>query len=159
MRLTPGAASIGVFVLRHQSERRLEENVEVEKHRPVLDVIEVELDALLDFLFVVDFAAPAIDLRPAGDAGLDAMTREITVDGFVEQLALQLALHRVGTRADQREVALEYDVEELRQFVEAGLADEAADAGDAAVVFGYDLGGQRIGLIVVERAELEDVDA
>jgi len=87
------------------------------------------------------------------------VTREITVDGFVEQLALQLALYGVGARADQRQVALEHDVEELRQFVETGLADEAADAGDAAVVLGYDLGSQRIGLIVVERAELEDVDA
>src|SRR4051812_28106550 len=39
--------SISVFVLRHQRQRRLEQNVEVEQHRPVLDVIKIELDALL----------------------------------------------------------------------------------------------------------------
>jgi len=50
-------------------------------------------------------------------------------------------------------------VEELRQFVEAGLADEAADAGHALVVLGDDLRCQRVGLIVEQRAELEDVDA
>src|SRR3984957_10419529 len=147
------------LALRHQRQRRLEGNVEIEKHRPVLDVIEVEFDALLDLFFVIDLAAPAVDLCPAGDAGLDAVTREISVHGLVEQPALQFALHRVRARTDQREIALEHDVEELRQFVEAGPADEAPDAGDAAVVLGHDLRGQRVGLIVVQRAKLEDVDA
>src|SRR6266404_1833002 len=150
---------VSVLAFRHQRRRRLEQNVKIEQHRPVLDVVEIELDALLDFLFAVDFAAPAVDLRPAGDARLDAVAREIAVHRFVEQPALQFALHRVRTRADQREVAFEHDVEELRQFVKAGLADEASDAGDAAIVPGHDPGGQWIGLIVVQRAKLEDVDA
>src|SRR6202163_1773240 len=123
---------ISVVVLRHQRQRRLEKNVEVEQHRPVLDVIEIELDPLLDLLFAVDFAAPAIDLRPAGNAGLDAVPREIAVHRFVEQPALQFALHGVRARTDQREVAFEHDVEELRQFVKAGLADKTSDAGNAA---------------------------
>src|SRR5580700_6908230 len=50
--------SVGVSVLRHQRQRRLEKNVEIEQHRPVLDIIEVELDALLDFFLAVDLAAP-----------------------------------------------------------------------------------------------------
>src|SRR5258706_6855330 len=156
--LSPGR-SISVLVFCHQRQRRLEQNVEIEQHRPVLDVIKIELDALLDFLFAVDFAAPAADLRPAGNARLDAVAREVAVHGFVEQPALQLTLHGVRTRSDQREIILEYDVEELRQLVEAGLANEATDAGNAAVVFGHDLGGQRIGLVMVQRAKLEDVDA
>src|ERR1700692_1978028 len=151
--------SVGVLVLRHQRQWRLEKNVEIEQHRPVLDVIEVELDALLDFLLAVALAAPAVDLGPAGNARLDAVAGEIAVDRLVEQPALQFALHGVRARTDQRQIALEYDVEQLRQFVEAGLADKAPDPGDAAVVLGHDLGGQGIGLIVVERAELEDVDA
>src|SRR6185437_3273813 len=142
-----------------QRQRRLEQNIQIEQHRPVLDIVEIELDALLDFLFAIDLAAPAVHLRPAGDAGLDAMAREIAINGLVEQPALQSALHGVRARADQRQVALEYDIEELRQFVEAGPADEAADAGDAAVVPGHDPGSRRIGLIVIERAKLEDVDA
>ena len=63
------------------------------------------------------------------------------------------------TRADQRKVAFDHDVEKLRQFVKAGLADEASDAGDARIIPGHDRGGQRIGLIMVQRTELEDVDA
>src|ERR1700694_1966363 len=150
---------VRVLVLRHQRQRRLEQNVEIEQHRPVLDIVEIELDALLDFLFAVDFAAPAVDLRPAGNARLDAVAREIAVHRFVEQPALQFTLHGVRTRADQREIAFEHDVEELRQFVKAGLADKTSDAGNAAVVLGHDLCGERIGLIVVQRAKLEDVDA
>ena len=80
-------ALIRVLVLGQQRQRRLQQNVEVEQHRPVLDVVEVELDALLDLLFIVDLAAPAVDLRPAGDAGLDAVAREIAVDGLIEQPA------------------------------------------------------------------------
>src|SRR3954470_409431 len=151
--------SISVFVLGQQRDRRLQQNHEIEQHRPVLDVIEVKLDAFLDLLFVVDLAAPAVDLGPAGDAGLDPVAGEIAVDGFVEQAALQLALHRMRTRADQREIAGEDHVEELRQLVGAGLADEAANPGDARVVLGHDLRGRRIRLMMVHRAELVDVDA
>src|SRR3979490_1171175 len=107
---------VSVLALRHQRRRRLEQNVKIEQHRPVLDVVEIELDALLDFLFAVDFAAPAVDLRPAGNAGLDAVAREISVYRFVEQPGLQFALHGVRPRTDQREIALEHDVEELRPF-------------------------------------------
>src|ERR1700737_3584299 len=153
------ACSVGILVLRHQRQGRLEKNVEIEQPRPVLDVVEIELDALLDLLLAVDFAAPAVDLRPAGNARLDTMPREITIHRLVEQPALQFALHGVRARTDQREVALEHDVEELRQFVKAGLADKTPDAGNAAVVPGHDLCGERIGLIVVQRAKLEDVDA
>src|SRR3954451_18837644 len=151
--------SIRILVLGQQRDRRLQQNHEIEQHRPVLNVIEVELDAFLDLLFVVDLAAPAVDLGPAGDAGLHPVPGEIAVDGFVEQAALQLALHRMWTRPDQREIAGEHHVEELRQLVEAGLADEAADAGDARVVLGHDLRGRRISLIMVHRAELVDIDA
>src|SRR5215510_299793 len=125
--------SIRVLVLGQQRQRRLGKDDEIEQHRPVLDVIKIELDALLDLLFIVDFAAPAVDLGPAGDPWLDAVAGEIAVDGLVEQPALQLALHRMRARADQRQVAPEHDVEELRQLVERGLAYEAADTGDAGV--------------------------
>ena len=87
------------------------------------------------------------------------MTREVTVNCLIEQPRLQFALHGMGTWSDEGQVALEDDVEKLRQLVEACLADEASDAGDAAVVFGDHLRGQRIGLIVKQRAEFEDVDA
>src|SRR4051794_10177598 len=72
-RTAPAQNSIRVLVSRQQRDRRFQQDVDVEQHRPVLDVIQIELDALLDLLFIVDLAAPAVDLRPAGDAGLYAM--------------------------------------------------------------------------------------
>src|SRR5436190_18911901 len=44
-----------------------EEDLQVEQERPVLDVVEVVLDADADR----SVAAPAVDLGPAGDAGAD----------------------------------------------------------------------------------------
>src|SRR4051794_46464 len=38
-RNAPAANSISVLALRHQRQRRLQENIDVEQHRPVLDVI------------------------------------------------------------------------------------------------------------------------
>src|SRR3954465_4547948 len=43
--------SVSVLVLCHQRQWRLEKNEQIEQHRPVLDVVKVELDALLDLLF------------------------------------------------------------------------------------------------------------
>ena len=120
--------------MRSTCERRAQQDVEVEQERPVLDVVEIVLDAALDLFLAVGLAAPAVDLRPAGDAGLDAVAREIAVDRLVVEVLRGLGVDRVRPRADQRQVAVEHHVEELRQFVEAGLADEAADAGDARIV-------------------------
>src|SRR3954452_16983067 len=79
-RSAPAANSIRVLVPRQQRDRRLHQDVYVEQHRPVLDVIKIELAALLDLFFIADPAAPAVDLRPAGNARLDAVAREIAVD-------------------------------------------------------------------------------
>ena len=106
----------------------------------------------------VGLAAPAVDLRPAGDAGLDAMAGEIAVHCLVINLRLGLGVDRVRARADQRQVALDGHVDELRQLVEARLADETADTGDARVVLGDELARGGVGLVGVHRAELVDLD-
>src|SRR5262249_27554506 len=54
--------SIRVLVLGQKCDRRLPEDVEVEQHGPVLDVVQIEFHALLDLLFIVDLATPAVDL-------------------------------------------------------------------------------------------------
>src|SRR3954470_24469993 len=74
-----------------ERERRHRQDVEVEQHRPVLDVVKVMLDARLNLLLAVGLAAPAVDLRPAGDAGLDAVAREIAVHRLVVE-----AIDRLG---------------------------------------------------------------
>src|SRR5580700_6609769 len=66
-----------------QCEWRLCHDVKVERDRPVLDVVEVVLDAALDFFLAVGFAAPAVDLSPAGQARLDAVPGEITIHCLV----------------------------------------------------------------------------
>ena len=77
------------------------ENAEVEPWRPVRDVVEVVLHALAER----GVAAPAVDLGPAGDAGLHAMAGHVIGDGLAE------LLDEHGTfraRADQAHVALEH---------------------------------------------------
>ena len=61
---SPVRPSVRVFRLQ-QREGGHRDDVEVEEHRPVLDVIEVELYATLDLLLGVGLAAPAVDLRPS----------------------------------------------------------------------------------------------
>src|SRR5437868_15025792 len=54
-------------------EDRQPDDLEVEADRPVLDVIEVVLDALLERRV----AAPAVHLRPAGHAGLHLVPQHV----------------------------------------------------------------------------------
>src|SRR3546814_5508917 len=71
--------SIGAVVVEHH-EDRLDHDPEVEEHRPVLDVEQVVFDALAQLLLSVRLAAPAVDLRPAGDARLDAVAGRVLPD-------------------------------------------------------------------------------
>src|SRR5258708_15338497 len=64
--------SICVAVPEPEPER-LQQDPEVEPHRPALDVIEVVLDALLNRRV----AAPAVDLGPARDPGLHLVAEHI----------------------------------------------------------------------------------
>src|SRR4051812_40018990 len=50
-----------------QSEQRHQDDIEIETHRPVLDVVEIVLDAHVHLPELVRLAAPAADLRPSGD--------------------------------------------------------------------------------------------
>jgi hypothetical protein len=82
------------------------------------------LDALSDLLLTIGFTAPTVDLRPTGNTWLDAMSGKIAVDGFVVEAILGLGIDGVGTRTDQGEVSLEDDIDKLRKFVKACLAEE-----------------------------------
>src|SRR5262245_5055775 len=105
------------------------------------------LDTALDLLVRVGLAAPAVDLCPASDAGLDPMAGEIAVDRLVIEAVLGLRVHGVRPGADQGQVALEHDIDELRQLVDAGLADEPANPGDARIILGGEARGGRIALL------------
>src|SRR5947209_19988221 len=89
------------------------------------DVIEVVHDTLLD----ARVAAPTVDLRPAGDARLHAVTEHVLRNLLAELIDEHRAL---GPRADEAHVAAEH-VEELRNLVEARAAQPPADRRRAIV--------------------------
>src|SRR5262245_15919538 len=128
------------------AQERQPHDLEVELHRPVFDVIQVVLDALLDG----GVAPPAVDLRPAGDAGLDLVTQHVLRDLVLE---LRDEKRTLGPRSDNRHVALEH-VPELGQFVDVGLAQELADWRPPRILF---TGEHRSGFgfgVLVHRPEL-----
>src|SRR2546421_12479511 len=72
---------VGMLVEKASDDRQ-PHDLEIEPHRPVLDVIEVVLDALLERRVT----APAVDLRPAGHAGLHLVAQHVLRDAVLELL-------------------------------------------------------------------------
>ena len=71
----------------------------------MLDVVEVVLDALHDLVDRIGLAAPAMDLRPAGDPRLHLVAREIALDRLVVEDVVGLGLQRMRARPDDRQLA------------------------------------------------------
>lgn len=106
----------------------LEQVHEVDPDGPVADVPGVHGDA-----FFVGGVAAAAGLPHAGDAGQDHAV-------LAEVFAVALDLGRDdGPRAYEAHVAAD-DVPELRELVEAGLAQEGAELRDARVVLELEVG-------------------
>src|SRR5215207_1400947 len=101
-------------------------DLDVEADRPVFDVVEIVLDALLER----GVATPAVDLRPAGDARLDLVAEHVLRDAVLELLD---EVGPLGAWTDEGHVPPEH-VPELRQFVEIELAEPAADRRAARVI-------------------------
>ena len=100
----------------------LEQEDDVLPEAPIADVPRIELEAAVEFDIVA-----AADLPEAGDAWRrHADDRQVIADFL-------FFTRQIRARADEAHVALD-DVENLRQFVEAVLADEFADFRDAWVV-------------------------
>src|SRR4051795_11213137 len=121
-------------VAEHGPERH-QQDLDVEPERPVLDVVVVPLDAVAER----GLAAQAVNLGPAGDPGLDAVAVAVAVDVVLEQPG---EVRTLGTWADQAHVALEH-VQQLRQRVERGAAQEGAEARAAVVALNPAGGGVR----------------
>lgn len=126
----------------------LDHDDEVLEQAVVLDVHEV-----VDEFVVRRGVVLGEDLGEAGDAGLDVVA--VGVLGILRGELLD-EVRALGARADEAHVAVE-DVPDLRQLVEAGGADEGADARDARVVVGREL---RAGVLLgvdAHRAEFVDL--
>src|SRR5882672_10260863 len=110
--------SVRMF-MKEASQEREPHDLQVEPHRPVLDVVQVVLDPL----FNRRVPAPAVDLRPARDAGLHLVAQHVLRD-----LVLELGdeVRPLRTRTDNRHLAAQH-VPELRQLVEVRLAQQLAD--------------------------------
>ena len=127
--------------------------MQVEPQRPVAQVIEVVVDARLHLVERAGLAAVAVDLRPAGDAGLDLVADHVALD----QVAVDFVVrHGMRARADDAHAPLQH-VDELGQLIERGPAQEGADAGDAGIALAR-LADRLAVLAHAHRAELVDED-
>src|SRR5439155_10630234 len=123
--------SIGILLAQHHDDG-LQHDLQVEEQRPAAQVREVVLDARLHLLDRVGLAAEAVHLGEAGDSRPHLVADHVAAD----QLAVELVVrHRMRPRPDDAHAALQH-VDELRQLVERGLAQECAELRDAAVVLG-----------------------
>ena len=103
--------------------------MQVEPQRPVAQVIEIVVDARLHLVEGAGLAAIAVDLGPAGDAGLDLVANHIA---FYQVAVDFIVRHGMRAGADDAHASLQ-DIDELGQFIERILAQEGADAGDAGI--------------------------
>src|SRR5580704_11975940 len=90
------------------------------------------LDSSADLLDRLCFASPSIYLRPAGDAGFNAVADRIVADRSRICNPGGARRQRMRPRTDQRHLALQH-VNELRQLVQARHAEKAANSGDPRV--------------------------
>lgn len=93
----------------------------------MLDVVKIVFDFDLGLFSIGGIAMG--DLCPAGDAWSNDVTIVVKRD-FLNKLVNKYFLFGAG--ADKAHVAFE-NVPELGQFVDAGFADDVADASDACV--------------------------
>jgi hypothetical protein len=91
-----GGGSVGVLAV----EEGLDEDLEIEGERPVFEVVEIVLDAVLDG----GVAAEAVDLGPAGHAGAGDVAGHVVADVVLELLD---EVGAFGAGADEGHVALD----------------------------------------------------
>ena len=129
----------------------LEDDGYVKPQRAVLHIVQLVLEL---FLGVLDgITVGVVDLGPAGDAGFYIEPHGIKGDDFLE---LVDKIAPLGPGAHEAHVVLEH-VEELRQLVDARLADDPAHARNAGVVFGGPFGDARF-RVLAHGAELDQLE-
>ena len=104
-----------------------EEDADVLPKGPVVYVLHIQTNHFLEVLDV----APAADLPQAGDARLHGKA------ALVVALVLVVLIQRRRAGAHKAHGTAE-NIKKLRQFVDAGLSDEAAHLGDAGIVLHFE---------------------
>src|SRR6266542_1242130 len=101
---------------------RSEHYAYVEPERPLLDVLAIEKDYVLE----IHDCGSAAHLPKSGDAWLRVETPKVMI-----LIMLEIRFEE-GARSDKRHIADEH-VDELREFVEAPAAEEATKPGNARI--------------------------
>src|SRR5216683_3435244 len=78
-----------------------QQDLEVEPHRPALDIFEIIDDAKPRLVEVIDLAALPMDLGPTGYARLYPVPVEILFDGVIIELVAGFHRNRMRAGADQ----------------------------------------------------------
>ena len=112
-------------LLHKQDLRRREHDFEVLEEAGLGDVHQVHQELVVGGRIVL-----AVDLSVAGEAAL-SLEAEVPLREFFFVLGGNLGA--LGARAYDGHVTFQ-DVQELREFIKADSADEAADGGDAGIV-------------------------
>jgi hypothetical protein len=128
---SPWVAQRVRLVVAEQLDHRQQNDLDVEHRRPVPQVIEIVIDARLHLLELRGLAAAAVHLRKSGDAGQHLVANHVALD---ELAVLLVVRDRVRPRTHETHAALKH-VDELRQLIERGAAQEGADRRDALVRF------------------------
>src|SRR5690554_3138825 len=108
--------SVRVLVYESGPERH-GHNLEVELQGPVLDVVEIVLDALLDRRI----PAPAVHLSPSRNAGLDLVAQHVPRHAIPKLLDENGSLR---SRPDDGHIALQH-VDKLGKLIQGGAAKDS----------------------------------
>src|SRR5215831_8628951 len=91
---------VGMFVEEALHDRQ-PHDLQVEAHRPVFDVVEVVLDALVEG----GVSPPAVDLRPSGESRLHLVTQHVLRNAVLELLD---EMRPLGSGPDDRHVTAQH---------------------------------------------------
>lgn len=116
-----GAALYNSYMENHPEDGE-EEAFDIEEEAELFDILAVKLSFFDDLERV-----SAVDLRPAGEPGLDVVSAVLVALGYKIILIPQS-----GTRPDDTHLADEY-IPDLRQLVQTELSEKAADASDILI--------------------------
>src|SRR6185437_2242650 len=123
----------------------------------MIDVVQIEIEALLRFFHRVNPSTKSADLSDPCDPRPHPVTGEILDDRFVIETVHCLHLERMGPRPHDRHGARD-NVEQLRQLVEAGSTQESSHSGDAWIAPPRVARSAQIAPIHVHGAKLQDFD-
>lgn len=114
---------ISVFIRADNTLSCQEDNTDVKPERPVLDIPDISLDALLHLPELLRLTTETRYLCPTGNARL----REVANHILINQTAIYLSMiQHVRSRTHDTHIALQY-INKLRELINIRLSHEVAE--------------------------------